>query len=208
MTERRITDARASELARLIEATRVSVGPLGHDDDILDDLAGWMLSHGDNLLADRAADRGEIERLQRLLKLRDRQMVQARQQWMRAAEKALAGDTRDLWLRVEMAKQPPVDVVLSDAAPPDADPAVLARHAAVQAGDLSGTVDLPDPRDAVVEARKALEKIAEGHLPDQPAASGPDEYTWAQQHIGRLRLIARDALAALDAAGRQGGREP
>lgn len=34
--------------------------------------------------------------------------------WMRAAESALAGDDRELRLRVEMIKAGPMDIVLSD----------------------------------------------------------------------------------------------
>ena len=53
------------------------------------------------------------DRLLHFLKLRDRQIVQSQNYWLRAAEEALAGDPRALRLRVEMAKMPPVDIIQS-----------------------------------------------------------------------------------------------
>lgn len=62
---------------------------------------------------------------QHLLRIRDRQIETSRKAWVRAAEQALEvigpGVSRsdhpahDLWLRVEMSKLPPVEIVTSDA---------------------------------------------------------------------------------------------
>lgn len=38
--------------------------------------------------------------------------------WVEAAEKALAGDMRALWLQYDLATAPPVEWVLSEAVPP------------------------------------------------------------------------------------------
>lgn len=47
----------------------------------------------------------------------------------------------------------------------------------------------------------ALRDIAEYHIPDQPAAYGGDELSWAQRQHAHLRRIARAALPpAPDAA--------
>ena len=45
--------------------------------------------------------------------LRERQLKQCNDHWLRAAREALAGDMRALRNRVEMADAPSVDVVLS-----------------------------------------------------------------------------------------------
>ena len=42
--------------------------------------------------------------------------------------------------------------------------------------------------------RNGLEEIASSHIPDQPAAAGGDDLVWAQQHVGRLRRIALNAM--------------
>jgi hypothetical protein len=42
--------------------------------------------------------------------------------------------------------------------------------------------------------KEALEEILSRHIPDQPAALGYDELSWAQMHVGTLRGIARKAL--------------
>lgn len=47
----------------------------------------------------------------------------------------------------------------------------------------------------IAELEEALKMIAEAHLPDQPAAYDFSEYAWAVRHIGRLRGMARAALA-------------
>lgn len=51
--------------------------------------------------------------------LRERQLAMCDRMWLQAARKALAGDTRDLRNRVEMAEATPVQVVLSDGGTPD-----------------------------------------------------------------------------------------
>jgi hypothetical protein len=62
---------------------------------------------------------------ERLLELRTRQIETSRKAWIRAAEAALtvlpgasnsAHPAHDLWLRVEMAKLPPVEIVQSESA--------------------------------------------------------------------------------------------
>ncbi len=42
--------------------------------------------------------------------------------------------------------------------------------------------------------RDGLSLIERLHTPDQPAAYGGDELSWAQRHVGTLRRIARDTL--------------
>jgi len=42
--------------------------------------------------------------------------------------------------------------------------------------------------------RRALERIAELSVPDQPAACGDDDDVWIMRHVSRLRKIASDAL--------------
>lgn len=42
----------------------------------------------------------------------------SRSQWLKAAKRALAGDMRDLRLRVELAEAPPVAIVASSKEPP------------------------------------------------------------------------------------------
>jgi hypothetical protein len=56
-----------------------------------------------------AAD--EIERLGRLLKIRDRQTIQNRAHWVRAAKLALEGSPQELRNRIEMAEADPVELV-------------------------------------------------------------------------------------------------
>ncbi|SMC41298.1 hypothetical protein SAMN06297251_10295 [Fulvimarina manganoxydans] len=53
---------------------------------------------------------------------------------------------------------------------------------------------------AVERLREALTEISERHIPDQPAAYGGDELSWAQRQHGGLRQIARSALSP-DAKG-------
>jgi hypothetical protein len=55
----------------------------------------------------------EVERLQHLLRLRDRQLLQSNTFWVRAAKEALAGDTRSLKLRVDMAEAPHAELIQS-----------------------------------------------------------------------------------------------
>jgi hypothetical protein len=57
----------------------------------------------------KAAD--EIERLERLLKIRDRQTIQNRAHWVRAAKLALEGSPQELRNRIEMAEADPVELV-------------------------------------------------------------------------------------------------
>jgi hypothetical protein len=79
-------------------------------------------------IPDRVEDLGShavplsVEALERTLKRRERQAENSQKFWMDAAERALAAihgasnsshPAYSLWLRVEMAKQPPMDVVLS-----------------------------------------------------------------------------------------------
>ena len=56
----------------------------------------------------------DAERLLHFLKLRDRQAVMSRQHWVRAAKAALAGDTRELRNRVDMAEMGPVTLTNGD----------------------------------------------------------------------------------------------
>jgi hypothetical protein len=53
------------------------------------------------------------DRLQRFLRIRDRQAKQLHDAWLRAAKRALAGDMRALRLRVALAEAVPLEVVLS-----------------------------------------------------------------------------------------------
>lgn len=76
---------------------------------VIEEAEHWITTHDFG----HPTAEGIIRRLIHFLKLRDRQQVQSRDYWVRAAEKALAGDPRELRLRVEMAKAPPVDVVQS-----------------------------------------------------------------------------------------------
>jgi hypothetical protein len=59
-----------------------------------------------------------------------------------------------------------------------------------------------DERDAVrAEAawlREALEEIERGHVPSMPMTEVVDELVWTQMWVGRLRKIARAALAQKD----------
>ena len=55
--------------------------------------------------------------------------------------------------------------------------------------------------DAARAMLAALVDIAAAYLPDQPAASGVDERTYAMQHIAKLRKRAFDAIAQAEAAG-------
>lgn len=83
----------------------VEEGPM----TILEEAEHWIATHD----CGHPTAEGIIRRLMHFLKLRDRQHIQLRDGWVRAAEKALEGDPRELRLRVEMAKAPPVEVVLS-----------------------------------------------------------------------------------------------
>lgn len=60
----------------------------------------------------------DADKLRHLLKIRDRQAETSRKFWVRAAEKALAGDPRELRLRVDLANAPPMELVLSASEPP------------------------------------------------------------------------------------------
>jgi hypothetical protein len=42
--------------------------------------------------------------------------------------------------------------------------------------------------------RRALERIATSHVPDQPAGNDVDETVWIMWHVRDLRKIAADAL--------------
>lgn len=66
-------------------------------------------------MADRAAlyENMDADRLRHFLRLRDRQALQSRAFWVRAAKEALAGDMRSLRLRVEVAEAPEVVIVQS-----------------------------------------------------------------------------------------------
>lgn len=57
--------------------------------------------------------KARAERAETLLRIRDRQIETARKYWIIAAKEALAGDTRTLRNRVDMAEAPPVEIVLS-----------------------------------------------------------------------------------------------
>lgn len=41
---------------------------------------------------------------------------------------------------------------------------------------------------------RALERISESSVPDQPASLDIDEYVWIMRHVATLRRIAIDAL--------------
>lgn len=69
------------------------------------------------ILAERERMKADLDRAVRLLKQRDRLAESSRKYWVRAAESALAGDMRELRNRVELAKAPPLDIVLSEAPP-------------------------------------------------------------------------------------------
>lgn len=56
-----------------------------------------------------------LEKAERLLALRTRQLMQANELWCGAAENALLNDSLALRLRVDMHRASPVEVVLSDA---------------------------------------------------------------------------------------------
>lgn len=56
-----------------------------------------------------AVDGGELHRLKMTLRASERSY----QLWLRAAKAALAGDPRDLRLRVEIAEAPPLNIVAS-----------------------------------------------------------------------------------------------
>jgi len=60
---------------------------------------------------------GMVEDLDRTVKRRDRSAETSRKFWIRAAKSALAGDTRELRNRVELAEAGPVEIVLSDTDP-------------------------------------------------------------------------------------------
>ena len=54
-------------------------------------------------------------------------------------------------------------------------------------------------RAEVARLREALEEIERGHIPSMPMTETVDELTWAQMWVGRLRGIARAALAQKEA---------
>ncbi|HZH10603.1 MAG TPA: hypothetical protein VEZ24_09545 [Microvirga sp.] len=58
--------------------------------------------------------RGEVERAEHLLNLRTRQLQTSKKYWVAAAKKALAGDPRDLQLRVEMVEAGPLELIQSE----------------------------------------------------------------------------------------------
>lgn len=49
------------------------------------------------------------------------------------------------------------------------------------------------PKDRQVW-RRALERIRDASVPDQPAASGDEEHVWLMKHISSLRRLADEAL--------------
>lgn len=55
----------------------------------------------------------ELARVERLLRVRTRQLAQAHELWCGAAEQALAGNPQSLRLRVDLHRAPPVEVALS-----------------------------------------------------------------------------------------------
>ena len=69
--------------------------------------------------AGRREAEAEIERLERLIKIKDRQFKAGTAYWVRASLKALSGDTVELANRVALATADPVDVVLSEPPPPE-----------------------------------------------------------------------------------------
>ena len=89
MTDRRVSDERAAELAQLIALVRTSIGSRGSDPGAVDQLAAWMLSYGEGLLEDRAADRAEIERLVEELDVRKAQIDGALAQLDRGERKRI-----------------------------------------------------------------------------------------------------------------------
>jgi hypothetical protein len=62
-------------------------------------------------ICDEAAD--EIERLREMLGVRDKQNEITRQLWLKAAERALAGDDGGLRNRVGLERMPPAKVIQS-----------------------------------------------------------------------------------------------
>lgn len=58
-----------------------------------------------------------VAELNRTIERRDRSSETSRKFWIRAAKAALAGDTRELRNRVELAESAPVEIVLSESAP-------------------------------------------------------------------------------------------
>ncbi len=42
--------------------------------------------------------------------------------------------------------------------------------------------------------RRALERIRDSHVPDQPTDSAGDDTVWIMQHVSHLRRIAAEAL--------------
>jgi chromosome segregation ATPase len=55
--------------------------------------------------------------------------------------------------------------------------------------------DLTAARAETARLRETLEEIERGHIPSMPMTEVVDELTWAQMWVGRLRKIARVALA-------------
>lgn len=41
---------------------------------------------------------------------------------------------------------------------------------------------------------RALERIAEASVPDQPASNDIDEAVWIMRHVGNLRRLAQEAI--------------
>ena len=41
---------------------------------------------------------------------------------------------------------------------------------------------------------RALERIAEERVPDQPASNDIDEAVWIMRHVGKLRRLAQEAI--------------
>lgn len=62
-------------------------------------------------------------------------------------------------------------------------------------------------RGIIESLKKALEEIANSHVPDQPEAYNFSERDWAYRHVGTLRLIAQSALAAASQPERKGCHE-
>lgn len=59
-------------------------------------------------------------------------------------------------------------------------------------GFKNGTDSL---KDEIERLRAALQEVVEYHIPSIPDAFGSDELAWAHRQHGRLRNIARAALA-------------
>lgn len=100
--------ARAMSSKRLTSVSGVQI-PSSHGEELRVVLAATA----DPRDATIAALQAEVARLTHMLKVRDRQAMNSRKFWVRAAKAALAGDPRELRNRVELAEAPPVDVVLS-----------------------------------------------------------------------------------------------